>query len=541
MSPLIAGLGIVAIVLTLAALTSRLVERAPISFPMIFLGVGFLLGSYKIIDIDVHSPVLEAVALISLALVLFLDAVNIQVDELKNEWYVPLATLGPGTILIIAGIGVAAYYLMGVTPLQATLLGAILASTDPVVLRDIVRNPNVPRSVRRALSVEAGMNDLVVLPIVLVLIALLTAQTNTAWDWASFLARILILSPLVGLTVGGIGSWTMGWIDSRMGVAREYQALYGIGLVLASFAAGQAMGGDGFLSAFFGGLAITLFNMTLCDCFMDYGEVTAEMMMLLAFVLFGAVLSTMLSTVPLLTGLALAAIALLIVRPVSLGLVLFPAKMSNVARVFIGWFGPRGLNSLLLALLAVQADVPGAEYLLAITGLVVVVSVVLHGASATPLASWYGRRVAASIPTLAEEREATFTGLFDGDPQSLPKMSIQELAAALESSDPPIVLDVRSRARYDAVDTQIPGSVRVLPDQVNEWAGDIEKGKLIVPYCSCPDDATSMRVTRLLLEMGHTARVLEGGFDAWKAQYPLERKGTLTLPPTPATVIALEV
>lgn len=541
MSPLITGMGIVAIVLTLAALTSRVVERAPVSFPIIFLGIGFLLGSYKVIDLDVHSPLLEAVALISLALVLFLDAVNIQVDELKNEWYVPLATLGPGTLLIISGIAVAAYYLVGVTPLQATLLGAVLASTDPVVLRDIVRNQNVPRSVRRALSVEAGMNDLVVLPIVLVLIALLTAQSNTAWDWATFLARILILSPLIGLTVGGIGSWVIGWLDSRMGISREYQALYGIGLVLASFAAGQALGGDGFLSAFFGGLAITLFNMTLCDCFMEYGEVTAEMMMLLAFVLFGAVLSSMLSLVPLLAGLALAAIALLFVRPAALGLVLIPAKMSNVARAFVGWFGPRGLNSLLLALLAVQADVPGAEYLLAVTGMVVVVSVVLHGASATPLANWYGRHVAASIPTLAEEREATFTGLFDGDPQSLPKMSVKELAAALESDNPPIVLDVRSRARYDSVDTQIPNSVRVLPDQVMEWAGNIEQGRLIVPYCSCPNDATSMRVTRQLLDMGHTARVLEGGFDAWRAEYPLEAKGTPALPPTPANAIVLEM
>jgi NhaP-type Na+/H+ or K+/H+ antiporter len=540
MSPLIMDMGIVAMVLTLAAITSRVVERAPVSFPMIFLGIGFLLGSYKIIDIDVHSPLLEVVALISLALVLFLDAVNIQVDELKNEWYVPVATLGPGTLLIIAGVATAAYYLVGVTPLQALLLGAILASTDPVVLRDIVRDEHVPRSVRRALSVEAGMNDLVVLPIVLVLIALLTAQSNSAWDWANFLMHILILSPLVGLAVGGIGSWLIGWMDNRMGIAREYQALYGIGLVLASFAAAQALGGDGFLSAFFGGLAITLFNMTLCDCFMDYGEVTAEMMMLLAFVLFGTVLSGLLTIVPVLAGLALAAIALLVVRPAALGLVLLPAKMSNIARGFIGWFGPRGLNSLLLALLAVQGHVPGAEYLLAVTGMVVVVSVIAHGATATPFSAWYGRHVAATIPTLAEEREATFTGLFEADPQSLPHMSVQELAAALASDEPPIVLDVRSRARYDGVDTQIPNSIRVLPDQVPEWASNIAKGPLIVPYCSCPDDATSRRVTRQLLDLGYNARVLDGGFDAWRALYPLEAKGTPALPPTPANAVILE-
>jgi rhodanese-related sulfurtransferase len=173
--------------------------------------------------------------------------------------------------------------------------------------------------------------------------------------------------------------------------------------------------------------------------------------------------------------------------------------------------------------------------------MVVVVSVVLHGVTATPFAAWYGRHVAASIPTLAEEREATFTGLFEGEPQSVPTMSVQELAEALAGDDPPLVLDVRSRARYDTEDTQIPTSIRVLPDQVIEWAGNIDKGKLIIPYCSCPNDATSMRATRQLLELGHNARVLKGGFDAWKEKYPLEPKGTPALPPPPAAVVALEV
>ncbi len=539
MSPLILAMGIVAIVLTLAALTSRAVERAPISFPIIFLGIGLLLGSYGVVDIDLHSPLLEAVAMISLALVLFLDAVNIQIDELKREWYVPVATLGPGTLLTIIGVSLAAFYLMGVTPLQAVFLGAVLSSTDPVVLRDIVRDVNVPRSVRRALSIEAGMNDLVVLPIVLVLIALLTAQSNTAWDWANFLIRILVLSPLIGLAVGGLGAYAMGKVDASVGIGREYQALYGIGLVLASFAAAQALGGDGFLAAFFGGLAITLFNVTLCDCFLEYGEVTAEMMMLLAFVLFGAVLSGLLTTVPLISGLVLAVVALLIVRPAAFSLVLLPANMSNLARGFIGWFGPRGLNSLLLALLAVQAHVPGAEYLLAITGMVVVVSVVLHGTSATPLSAWYGRRVAEAVPTLAEEREGTFVGLFEEDPQAIPLISTAELATALQSEHPPVVLDVRSRARYEIVDTQIPTSIRVLPDQIGDWTVDASKDDLVVVYCSCPDDATSLRVARQLLEAGFKARALHGGFDAWAAEYPPEPKGTPARP-TPIVPIALE-
>lgn len=486
MSPLVLGFALGAIVLTGSALASGIVERAPLSFPMIFLGIGFLIGKggFGIIEIDAHSPILEAIAIVSLALVLFLDAVNLQVDELKSDWRIPLLSLGPGTVLSMAGVGIAAYLLVGTTPIQSLLLGAVLASTDPVVLRDIVRDERIPRSVRRALGIEAGMNDIVILPIVLILIALLTKSIGGLVDWTIFLAQLLILSPLIGLLVGGIGAWLMGHADARFNIRREYQALYGIGLVLAAYAAGQAVHGDGFLASYFAGLAVTLFNVSLCDCFLEYGEVTAEMAMLLTFVLFGAVLSTLLGTIAFGPTLLLALIGIIVVRPVALGLVLKRATMSNTARAFIGWFGPRGLSSLLLALLVVQAGAPDATRLLAITGMVVIVSVIVHGISATPISGWYGRLIARSQLTLAEEREATLTGLFEPDATDTLRISVAELAMRLAGPDPPIVLDVRTRAQYNNDKGQIPGSIRLLPDQVEEWASKEAHIRAVVAYCT---------------------------------------------------------
>jgi NhaP-type Na+/H+ or K+/H+ antiporter len=486
MSPLTLGFALLALVLMVSALASGIIERAPLSFPMIFLGLGLLCGErgLGLLLIDVHHPALESIATLSLALVLFLDAVNMQVDELRHDWLVPILALGPGSLLTIGGIAVVASLLLGVPLVHALLLGAILSSTDPVVLRDVLRNEQIPRSVRRALGVEAGMNDLVVLPIVLILIAVLKAEVGGMLDWLRFLAQLLLLSPLVGLAVGGVGAWLMGKADARFAIRHEYQALYGIGLVLGAFATGQVVQGDGFLTAFFAGLAVTLFNVSLCDCFLEYGEVTSEIAMLLAFVLFGAVLSRLLDAVALLPALGLALIAISLVRPIAMGSVLQGARMSHTARAFIGWFGPRGLNSLLLALLVVQAHVPAAESLLAVTGVVVLVSVVTHGISATPLSNWYGRRVAHASMTLAEEREGTAVGLFQADPTAVPRITPQALAEQLAGPNPPIVLDVRARAQYDQDEHQIPGSVRVLPDQIEAWANTEPPQRAVVAYCT---------------------------------------------------------
>ncbi|MGH2514873.1 MAG: cation:proton antiporter, partial [Ktedonobacterales bacterium] len=409
MADLTLWFALIAIVLTAAALVAGIVMRAPLSFPMLFFGLGIALGQgvLGIVNISPHTPALTAVATLSLALVLFLDAVNLQVDELRRDWRIPVLSLGPGTLLTLAGVALAAHFLLGTSTVNSLLLGAVLASTDPIVLRDVVRNERIPRSIRRALSVEAGMNDVVVLPIVLVLIAIGQGASHGPLGWLGFLAQLLVVSPLVGLAVGGVGAWLMGRADARFSVPREYQALYGLGLVLAAYSAAQAAGGDGFLAAFFAGLAVAIFDVSLCDCFLEYGEVTAEMAMLLAFLLFGAALGPLFGAASLVSALALAIVTIGVVRPVVMGLLLRRAKMSFAARAFIGWFGPRGLSALLLALLVVEANAPDAIRLLTVTGVVVAFSVVAHGISATPLSNWYVSSLANPRETAPEEREGT--------------------------------------------------------------------------------------------------------------------------------------
>jgi NhaP-type Na+/H+ or K+/H+ antiporter len=180
----------------------------------------------------------------------------------------------------------------------------------------------------QVLKIEAGTNDIVVLPVVLVLIAVIRAEDRGITEWVAFMAQLLLLGPAIGFAVGGVGSWLINKADSWIRIRREHQALYGIGLVLAAYVAATVAGGDGFLSAFAAGLAVTLLNQSLCDYFLEYGEVTSEMAMLLTFVLFGAVLSGILDTINLPPALALAGLVIFAIRPSALELVLARARMS---------------------------------------------------------------------------------------------------------------------------------------------------------------------------------------------------------------------
>ncbi len=484
MPDLLTGFGLIALVLTISALASGFVERAPLSFPMIFLGLGLLLGErgLDLISVAPHDATLEVLAILSLSLVLFLDAVDLEFQEARSGWLVPALALGPGTLLTIGIVAAASSVLAGTTLVQSLLVGAILSSTDPVVLRDVVRDQRIPRSVRRALRIEAGTNDLVVLPIILVLIAVARAEVGGVSDWMLFFAQIFLFGTVVGFAVGGVGAWLMEKMDERYNIRREYQALYGVGLVLLAYVAGELVGGDGFLAAFAAGLAVTVLNRELCSCFLEYGEISSEMAMLLSFIFFGALLSTLAGTVPLLPTLLLAVIVIFVARPVAFAIVLRRARISRTARAFLGWFGPRGLNSLLFALLLVHAGVPEAERLMALVGIVVVVSVVAHGASASPLSALYARRAQES--TLDEEREGSAAGLFQGTADGVARISPEELDALLSSSQAPVVLDVRSRSQYERAEGQIPGSIRVTTDEIAEWAKGQEKDRLVVTYCT---------------------------------------------------------
>ena len=338
MPDLLTAFALVAVVLTIAGLASGLVERAPLSFPIVFLGLGFLLGEHGlgVLEFGPENPLLESVATLTLALVLCLEGVRIGNDSMEGAGAVPVLSLGPGTLIIVSVVATGAYFLLGTSLVASLLLGTILASTDPVVLRDVVRNERIPRSVRQALNIEAGTNDIVVLPMLLILIAVANAEASGVAGWALFAVQVLLLGPAVGFAIGAGAAWLMSRAIERYAVSEIYQSLYGVGIVLLAYVSAQSLGGDGFLAAFAAGFAIAVLNFDLCQCFLDYGETTSEMAMLFAIILFGVVISSIFVEAPLVPALLLALIVIFVARPLAIGIVLRKAAVSNAARWFIG-------------------------------------------------------------------------------------------------------------------------------------------------------------------------------------------------------------
>ena len=358
----VAALALTGLVILVASLLSGLVERSGLPQVGIFLLLGAMLGpaGLGVVDLTLESEAIEVLAVLGLVLVLFTDAIAVDIGEVRIHRKLAALILGPGTLLPAALIGLAACLLLGLPPAAAAILGAALASTDPVLLRTLIRNPALPPPARLALRLESGMNDVILLPVVvLAMLALRSGGSPAPAEVGHLAMGLFLLGPLLGVVVGYVAITLLDRVRSRLGVRRDYESLYALGVAFSAFAAAEAVGGSGFLAAFAAGLVVAAMDVELCDCFLDYGEASAEMFLLLTFVAFGASIIW--------TGFQVADVPTLIFAAVALSvrtLVLLPVlRLGGVDpqnRKIIALLGPRGLSALLLALLPVFAGIDGS-------------------------------------------------------------------------------------------------------------------------------------------------------------------------------------
>jgi NhaP-type Na+/H+ or K+/H+ antiporter len=427
----IGALALIGVVIMAASLLSGAVERSGAPQVAIFLLIGAMLGPFglEVVDLPLESDSLEVLATLALVLVLFSDAIAVDSGEVRAHRRLAALILGPGTLVPALLIAVAAWLLLDLPPAGAAILGAALASTDPVLLRTLVRSPALPPPARLALRLESGINDVILLPIVVLAMLALGEAPSTA-EVARHAMGLFVLGPALGAGVGYVGITLLDRVRSRAGVRRDYESLYALGVAFSAFAAAEAVGGSGFLAAFAAGLVIAALDVELCDCFLDYGEASAEMFLLLTFVAFGASVIW--------TGFDAADAPTLVFAVGALGvrtLVLLPVlRVAGVdvrSRRLIAWLGPRGLSTLLLALLPVFRGVPGAERLFQITCLVVLLSVVVHGAG-----------IAIFLRRSRDDRPVPPTARGEApEPLSFGNDSVATPAAASEAAGPPVAVD----------------------------------------------------------------------------------------------------
>ena len=377
------------------AAVSGVLARHDITGPFVFAVAGYLLANpdWGPLTVDVETAAVHIVAEVTLALVLFSDAVRVNLAELRRDLAIPVRLLAIGLALstILGGL-FAGWILAGLPWALAGFVGAALAPTDAALSVEVINDEHIPLRLRRALNVESGLNDGIATPIVVFMLAVAASQLGMVDESVSLeigaTLRELGGGILTGIGVGIGGASLISTAARRGWVKSDGRRLATLAVAVAAFATALAFGTNGFLAAFVAGIA---FGAVLEDTVVDRDEATelvslgGELLALVVWFLFGATL------VPLAVeeldwrSVVYALASLTVIRMLPVALSLWRSGLDRPSVVFIGWFGPRGLASVVFALLAIEElgeTTPAVRRAVATVALTVLLSVVLHGLTA---------------------------------------------------------------------------------------------------------------------------------------------------------------
>jgi len=403
---------VVAVAVLAFALVSRRVAGWPVTMPMVFVAFGALTAVLGWVEVPIEAEGVALLGEVTLAVILFGDAVRIDVGALRRELGLPARLLGIGLPLTLAlGALIGWVLLPGVGLLEAALVAAVLTPTDAALGQAVVEDEAVPQRVRQGLNVESGLNDGLVLPAVLLLVALVTGAQRAPGFWIGFVVQQVGLALLVGGVVGGAGGWLVRRALERGWIAGLYAQLATGALAVLALAGASASGANGFIAAFVGGLVFgVVVGRDRAGHLDEYTEDTGRLLALLTFFVFGNVFVA--GVGPGLTWpvLLCAGLILTVGRMLPVGLALLGMRAAGPTVLFVGWFGPRGIASILFGLILVREGIPAAEEFFEVITVTVTASVVLHGATAAWGARRYGdwfRRTAQQRAALPEARPVT--------------------------------------------------------------------------------------------------------------------------------------
>jgi len=389
---------VIASSVVLFAVVSRRLADTVLTAPMVFSAFGLLVGDagFRWARVDYGSGFAHGLMEVTLILVLFSDAARIDLSLLRRDHDLPLRMLVVGMPLTVLAGALAGWALpLGLTFVEAALLAAILAPTDAALGQSVVTSPAIPARIRQTLNVESGLNDGIALPLVLFLAAASAAdETGAASRWLLFGLAQITIGPLLGLAVGSAGAWLLDRSAARGWTAESFQGPAILSVALLSHAVAELLGGNGFIAAFVAGLVFGNRVRGHCRFLFEFAESEGQLLTLLTFLIFGA------TVLPRLGGqldgamLLYAAASLTALRMLPVAASLLGTGVRTPTVLFLGWFGPRGLASMLFALLVLEeVATPAADGILLVTITTVAMSIVVHGVTAAPGSRAYARLV----------------------------------------------------------------------------------------------------------------------------------------------------
>jgi NhaP-type Na+/H+ or K+/H+ antiporter len=389
------ALGLLVVALTLlgyASFSGRL-ETTMVSGPMVFVALGVLAGAkgFDLVDFSLRSEVVRTIVEATLALVLFSDASRIDIGRLRRHVALPGRLLGIGLPLtILAGMAVCAAVFPGLAGVEVALVAVILAPTDAALGQAVLTNRRVPAWVRQGLNVESGLNDGIAVPVFATLTAVAVGDEHAL---GREVVRQLGWGVVAGLAVGFAGAALLTATQERRWLDPAWTGIAGVLVATIAYTSAVALGGSGFIAAFCAGLAFGGSTRESLPEAGEFGDHAGQLLAAITFVIFGGALVTPALDHVSARTLLYAVASLTVIRLVPVALALIGSGAARPTVAFCGWFGPRGLASVLFLVLLIE-DAPGLEHLSTVAAVVtwtVLLSIVAHGMTAVPLAAAYAR------------------------------------------------------------------------------------------------------------------------------------------------------
>jgi NhaP-type Na+/H+ or K+/H+ antiporter len=393
------NLAILAAFVFLYSVISGRMDRTVFNGAIVFTTFGLIFGplGFGFLALDVDAEVLRTLAELTLALVLFTDAANANLRELKHSFHIPqkLLLIGlPLTILLGFLAGVLVFDGLGL--LEIAIIATMLAPTDAALGKSVVSNQAVPSNIREGLNVESGLNDGICVPILFILLAF--AANTTGEGGSPMLALKLIVEAIgIGVAVGAgltfLGVRVLGRCAELGWVTDSWRQLPVPALAVTCFAVAQWLGGSGFIACFVGGMLFGGLEKQHKSKLLLAAEGTGDTLALITWVVFGsAVVGQSIGSFSW-QVVVYALLSLTVVRMLPVFLVLAGMNLRTDEKLFMGWFGPRGLASIVFAVIVLNEHLPGGDTISMTVVCTIILSVVGHGLSANPLVAALGARL----------------------------------------------------------------------------------------------------------------------------------------------------